>query len=82
MIGCTDNLTKSMSVGEGKKLMEVEYISSGNNKKGWWFIYLYFGIIFGQGSEMDNYVEEEMDMAKEVVKLYRQLHQIPEIGLQ
>lgn len=34
MIGCTDNLTKSMSVGEGKKLMEVEYISSGNNKKG------------------------------------------------
>lgn len=31
---------------------------------------------------MDNYVEEEMDMAKEVVKLYRQLHQIPEIGLQ
>ena len=33
MIGCTDNLTKWMSVGEGKKLVEVEYIGSKSGKK-------------------------------------------------
>lgn len=31
MIGCTDNLTKSMSVGEGKKLVEVQYIGGPKN---------------------------------------------------
>lgn len=28
MIGCTDQLTRSMSLGEGKDLMEVEYMKT------------------------------------------------------
>ena len=28
MIGCTDELTRSMSLAEGKELMEVEYLKT------------------------------------------------------